>query len=750
MKPVLVVKSSVQQQYLDYLEGMMYNTHPGFHSMRVQPAEYSIPAEARELTTSENVNFKDAMTNEGRDTRLPLSITELGHTEPLRGRHVYPFSAFSMQPNLSNAGVDADLPRSYKLGRQNKLRDLQMYGFEGKGNTPQRYANNAQTEGIIYGDVDESQITPIMAKPFKYEDMRHAARSLQPTSGYTPADLPQKRQKMARELMDMGVPPLLMDEHIRPQNISDPSAVDNMRDDTRQWSQNQQRLNIPTEDLLHASEPMDIAMRLLKDNITDEQHAPKNDPRFWGIMDKYGKQNTDLVNKPFYPYSKELGEMTPQVDELIASHGYKPFYFGGRFPMADFSKKNYKTGHLGIYDPGQEATSFGGNQQFTGNWRKLHELGHAQGLDDLNTEWGEGRRLGKVGARTPREMLRAVDWETYALANQRKLMDELGLPVSNQAYNRDWNTTIGDAGFRAITGQFTSPESQGFEPFDEKISQDHAMNAVRTRAEELGLDMDETLRDKRGGSRKVASEPMDIAMRFLKEDNSWDDEFGYAYDKNDPHTHKCKHCDYPIYHHLQQGGGDGSDPPQEVWSGDEDEGGNCSSPSGFCEPGESLGKTYQSGQPIEATPESHPNRIWLNGRWVDANDWTDEHTAEEEEGKRQFQVDSQMVNGNWHDTWDWNKDIHTGEPMEIAMQLLKERVSPEAKRHKLEYDKKYESSPERVKYREDLNRERRRRGIYGSHDHKDISHTEGGKLTLEGEHENRARHFKDKGTLREL
>lgn len=90
------------------------------------------------------------------------------------------------------------------------------------------------------------------------------------------------------------------------------------------------------------------------------------------------------------------------------------------------------------------------------------------------------------------------------------------------------------------------------------------------------------------------------------------------------------------------------------------------------------------------------------------------------------------------------------EPMDIALQLLKERVSPEAKRHKLEYDKKYESSPERVKYREDLNRERRRRGIYGSHNHQDVSHTEGGKLTLESEHENRARHFKDKGTLREL
>jgi hypothetical protein len=96
----------------------------------------------------------------------------------------------------------------------------------------------------------------------------------------------------------------------------------------------------------------------------------------------------------------------------------------------------------------------------------------------------------------------------------------------------------------------------------------------------------------------------------------------------------------------------------------------------------------------------------------------------------------------------WPRKL-VGEPMDIAFQLLKERkMSPEAKRHKLEYDTKYESSPVRVKYREELNRERRRRGIYGSDDHKDVSHTEGGKLTLEGEHANRARHFKNRGTLR--
>jgi len=98
------------------------------------------------------------------------------------------------------------------------------------------------------------------------------------------------------------------------------------------------------------------------------------------------------------------------------------------------------------------------------------------------------------------------------------------------------------------------------------------------------------------------------------------------------------------------------------------------------------------------------------------------------------------------DDEDWRSNIETGEPMDIALQLLKERVSPEAKRHKLEYDKKYESSPERVKYREELNRERRRRHIMGRGG-PDMSHTKDHTIVPESPHTNRARHFKDKGTL---
>jgi len=90
-----------------------------------------------------------------------------------------------------------------------------------------------------------------------------------------------------------------------------------------------------------------------------------------------------------------------------------------------------------------------------------------------------------------------------------------------------------------------------------------------------------------------------------------------------------------------------------------------------------------------------------------------------------------------------------GEPMKIALQLLKERKSPAAFAHKLEYDKQYQKTPKRVKYREQLNAERRKRGIYGKGG-KDVSHTQGGKLTLESAHANRARHFKNKGTLRRV
>jgi len=81
--------------------------------------------------------------------------------------------------------------------------------------------------------------------------------------------------------------------------------------------------------------------------------------------------------------------------------------------------------------------------------------------------------------------------------------------------------------------------------------------------------------------------------------------------------------------------------------------------------------------------------------------------------------------------------------------VSKHAESPEAKRHKYQYDKKYMSTPERIKYREDLNRERRKRGIYGRGG-PDMSHTKRGTLVAEDPHANRARHFKGRGTLKSV
>lgn len=64
--------------------------------------------------------------------------------------------------------------------------------------------------------------------------------------------------------------------------------------------------------------------------------------------------------------------------------------------------------------------------------------------------------------------------------------------------------------------------------------------------------------------------------------------------------------------------------------------------------------------------------------------------------------------------------------------------NPEARRKKSRYDTKYGKSAKRRKYRSELNRERRKRGIYGKGGG-DLSHTKRGTLVRESASKNRAR-----------
>tara|TARA_R100001510_G_scaffold57586_1_gene66294 strand:+ start:3996 stop:4748 length:753 start_codon:yes stop_codon:yes gene_type:complete len=73
-----------------------------------------------------------------------------------------------------------------------------------------------------------------------------------------------------------------------------------------------------------------------------------------------------------------------------------------------------------------------------------------------------------------------------------------------------------------------------------------------------------------------------------------------------------------------------------------------------------------------------------------------------------------------------------------ALKISKEAKSPAAIEHKRKYETQYESSPARKKYRRDLERERRKRGVAGKGG-KDMSHTKTGKIVPEDPHTNRAR-----------
>ena len=66
-------------------------------------------------------------------------------------------------------------------------------------------------------------------------------------------------------------------------------------------------------------------------------------------------------------------------------------------------------------------------------------------------------------------------------------------------------------------------------------------------------------------------------------------------------------------------------------------------------------------------------------------------------------------------------------------------MSEARRKKKIAYDKAYSASPERKKYRAELNKANKKAGTYGNGDGKDMSHTKKGKMVMESKSTNRAR-----------
>lgn len=64
--------------------------------------------------------------------------------------------------------------------------------------------------------------------------------------------------------------------------------------------------------------------------------------------------------------------------------------------------------------------------------------------------------------------------------------------------------------------------------------------------------------------------------------------------------------------------------------------------------------------------------------------------------------------------------------------------NPEARKKKLEYDKKYQDTDSRKNYRSELNKINRDKGTYGNGDGKDVAHKSKTKTRMQSQSKNRA------------
>lgn len=212
----------------------------------------------------------------------------------------------------------------------------------------------------------------------------------------------------------------------------------------------------------------------------------------------YGKitpgKKTNLFHYDYRPHEGKL-------NDLLKEHKFEVYTAGGKFGKPDLASRNYNTGHLMIYDPTPSSGGDFGDESYTRTWRTAHELAHGLTYPELNAKYGEGRRIGKLGVhRTPREAKRAVEWEWMAAHKQREITEKLtGKPVPDELFHRELNTVMHDAVHRAVTGQFTEPSDEGFDPHTHKVPLEHALAMIDQEARTMGIPHDDSLAPKKGG-----------------------------------------------------------------------------------------------------------------------------------------------------------------------------------------------------------------------------------------------------------
>lgn len=218
--------------------------------------------------------------------------------------------------------------------------------------------------------------------------------------------------------------------------------------------------------------------------VKNAQVAPAGVPTYSQFAGAYGTLQQGRSDLMHYPYHGKSSE----VADLVKRHGYRTYFAGGKYGKPDLQVKNYDTGHLMIYDPTPQSGSDFHDHQYTSAWRQIHELAHALTHKEVNSIYGEGRRMGKLGThRSMNEAMRAVHWEWLAAHKQRELSTQVGIHIPDEVFHKELNTVMHDAVHRAVTGKFTEPSDEGFVPHSHKVPLHIALDTVRQHAEGMGL-----------------------------------------------------------------------------------------------------------------------------------------------------------------------------------------------------------------------------------------------------------------------
>jgi hypothetical protein len=676
-----------------YLDDSLFRESP-FHSLRLQNERHRLPTLGRALNNLENRTFADE-TRYLRDHEY-LPLTDLAGNS-LSGQFVFPAHAYSFNPNPRTIGGSTapDLPMNLKTGLP-----LNLFGF--KGRMPQRYGKNIQEEGVIYGDLNDEDVVQLNTNPLRHDDIREAGRALLPThhgrlSGRARAD---KIEEAMRVLMEAEIPPALYNQEMLDienihnadnPNLTTSGYMGSYLQPFRQWEQGE---GYRVRDLDRQEEMGLISpeQRMLMDD-----NLGQIDPS--GTF--YRSEPMDITMrllKTAYGSRDEPPTMTRLMQGNYAGKpgactlcGNSPVVAGAQFrnPLGSI---NY-THHL--CEPCADQYGI----MHSADMYKGEPMDLAmQLLKKLPPHWSrdfdtiEQLRDPKHGIQSMRAM---------SLEDARNI-EQIPLRSGNIEFERDL-TDPDITGAKSIV-----PGIAGGNIYDESLVREGGGFVYRPHLAALAplsqyTDMPSSPRP----NVLIASTEKPEFRASKNEGRIQTEGFmpvgmdpNQAYLLSDP-TKPFTREDLLQQARIKQAGG----VPYHARSDIE------------IDPFDGYATASRA---LETLPkENIENPFTQMGTW----------------GQPRVVAGPQ------------DSDVfYRSELMDIAMRLLKERVSPEAKRHKLEYDKKYESSPERVKYREELNRERRRRHIMGQGG-PDMSHTSQHTIVPEDPHTNRARHFKDKGTL---